>query len=349
MNQEIIKKIIEAGNLAPSGSNSQSWKFKVSQNKLTVYLLPEKDHPVLNFDKRGTYIAHGALLENIEIASRYFGYKPEYEILPEENISFNIVFEESESKTEEIENLYQAIFSRCSNRKPFKKDQLSQEQIDYLFQEKNKYPQCEVIYFTDNNQIQEIAKYLPFDILVFLRNKLLHQLLFKEILWKEEEQKVKPGLYIKTMEVPPPAVLIFKLLSNWKICNLLSKIHEKIYEQSIKTASSAGLIGAIVAENKSSNFIYVGRLLENIWLRATKLNLGFQFISGIVFLWQQLNFGNKEIFSEKDKEIIDNAYNNLAKLLGLEDKNNKVIAGFFRVGFADKPSAVSYKRPPEIE
>lgn len=347
MDKEIIKKIIEAGNLAPSGGNSQPWKFIARDNTVEVAMLPEKDHPILNFKNRGTYVAHGALMENVEIAASSFGYKSLFEIFPRPGISARITFQPLERA--QNEELKEAIAKRHSNRKPYKNEALLEEEKRYLFEGAHKFPQCELA-VAEGEKMRRISENLAFDLVLFLSNKLLHEHFFQEVLWEEEDQKLRGGLYIKTMEIAGPKAFIFKLLKNWTAVQLLNrmKLPQKIYKESVKTASSAGLFGAIIIRNQDDNFIYAGRLMENIWLRATKLNLGFQLITGVPFLWQQLNFGKSKIFSKKDKAVINKAYRNLLDIFRVEDQD-RVIACIFRIGEAEKPLAISYKRPPSID
>ena len=51
---------------------------------------------------------------------------------------------------------------------------------------------------------------------VALETPALHKLFFGGILWsREENNSGKGGLYIKTLEVPPPIRLLFRLLKHW--------------------------------------------------------------------------------------------------------------------------------------
>lgn len=344
MNRDIIQKIIEAGNQAPSGGNSQPWKFVVRNNVIEVQGLPEKDHPVMNFKNRGTYVALGALMENIEIAARSFGYQPEFEISPV-SVAIKITF--GPLVRVEDNGLLNAILKRHSNRKFYSSSPINEKTKNYLLYEVSRFPECNLVVI-EGEKINQVAKSLSVDILAFLQNQILHKSLFKEIIWNEEEQKTRGGLYIKTMEVAPPKSLMFRLLSNWKITQFFSKMKlpQKIYEESVKKTSASGLLCAIVISDADVNFFQAGRLLENMWLRATNQNLGFQLVSGTLFLWQQLNFGKQELFSRQDKEIINNAYEKLQEILGIKGKIISLIA---RIGEADAPLAVSYKRPAEIE
>lgn len=341
MDKETVKKIIAAANMAPSGGNSQPWKFRVQDNSIYVTGLPEKDHPVLNFRNRGTLVALGALMENMEIAGQAIGYKVSYEFI--EPLVFKGVFVPGQQSNE----LFNAVQERHSNRKFYKTEPLTAADKYFLLKDAAKFPECEVI-LIEGGQIKKAAASTSVDILVSLQNKELHRLLFNEVLFNEEDQKHRSGLYLKTMEVSGPQSFIFKLLKNWKVAQFFhkAKITQKIYQESAKKTAASGALIAIAVSDDDRNFVQAGRLLENIWLRATKLGLSGQMVSSVLFLWQQLNFGKREIFLEAEKQIINSAYEKLAGILGIK---NKTLALIFRIGKSDKPMAVSYKRPPEIE
>ena len=349
MDKEILYKIILAGSKAPSGSNSQPWKFRVKDNVIEVIALPEKDHPVLNYKNRGTYIAHGALLENMEIAANYFGYEMNYQIFPEKDLSFKITLKENKSLKDK-DGLYEAIFKRSTNRKHFSLNQLKKEEKEFLFKEVSKFNQCELVYVEDRDKIQEIAKELAWDTYLNLSNKELHKLMFNEIIWSQKEEKERGGhgLFVKTMELKPQEEKAFKLLKNWTIASLFKKlgILKNIYKSIFQMYLACGLFGFIAVNNKDEDFIYAGKLMENIWLRATKLGLGFHLITGIPFLWQGINFGDLKIFSDKEKELINNIYSKVKNISGFK---KEVLALNFRLGYSEGPSAYSFKKEPEIE
>jgi len=348
MNKEDIQKIIEAGNLAPSGSNSQPWEFQVKDNVIEIIAHPEKDHPILNFNNRGTYIAHGALIENIDIASRYFGYEPQIELFPyreNERITARVTLIQASSSNEN--ELFDAIAKRCTNRKLYRKEKISNEVKNFLLKDLESFKDVEVS-IIEGDKILQASKFLANEIVLFFQNKILHKSMYDEILWNEDDQKSKPGLYIKTLEIPPQAVRIFKILGNWYVAKLLSKINflKKLKEaNAYKNASCSLMAGIIVKTEESVNYINAGRVIEKIWLRATKQNLSVQFMAGLFFLWQQLNFGKKEIFNKTDIEIINESYENLSEIFGAK---NGYLIGILRIGISDPPSAVSYKRPPQI-
>ena len=64
---EDIRKILEAAILAPSGENSQPWRFIVKGNEVILKNDPESDRSLYNSGQRGSFIAHGVELFSCEI------------------------------------------------------------------------------------------------------------------------------------------------------------------------------------------------------------------------------------------------------------------------------------------
>ena len=346
MDKEVITKIIEAANHAPSGGNSQPWRFIVAGDSIKIVMLTENEHPILNFKTRGTYIAHGALLENIRVAARHFGYKALFSVFPEPTVSAIVTFRPSD-KHSDID-LYDAVSKRHSNRKPYNTILLSEDTKNFVFHEADGFPQCRLS-LIEGTSVGLVAESTALDIRINLENKRLHELFFKEVLWKEEDQHTRPGLYIKTMEAEPPKSSVMRLLGSWRVAQFFKKMTliQKITEENAKTLASTGAFGAIIVTNDDHSFISAGRMIENIWLRATNAGLCLHLVAGFVFLWQQAQFGEQQIFSDKERKDIAEAYQKLGEIFQV--RPGEVIAATFRIGEAPPPLAVSYKRSAEID
>ncbi|MEW6327824.1 MAG: nitroreductase family protein [Thermodesulfobacteriota bacterium] len=81
--KDIISKIVEAGTWAPSGDNCQPWRFKWNGQKLFLFNVPERDTSLYNSRQRASFIAHGAVLENMDIAACSHGYLMRPVLFPE--------------------------------------------------------------------------------------------------------------------------------------------------------------------------------------------------------------------------------------------------------------------------
>src|SRR3989344_4713288 len=173
--EEDIQRILEAGIQAPSGSNSQPWKFKINGNQVDIFALPEKDHPILNFRNRGTLFAHGALFENILIAADALGYKSEYTLFPDKenkNCTARITFSKADPKNQP---LFTSIPKRATNRKPYKKKALSNIEKDILVKcvtEINNLSGVRLKIVEDRDNLEELGRALSKAEQVIFENKL---------------------------------------------------------------------------------------------------------------------------------------------------------------------------------
>jgi Nitroreductase family len=68
--RRIIEQILDLGRWAPSGDNTQPWRFEiVDDSNLVVHGFDTRDHCVYDLDGRPSQISIGALLETIAIAA----------------------------------------------------------------------------------------------------------------------------------------------------------------------------------------------------------------------------------------------------------------------------------------
>ncbi|MDP3956530.1 MAG: hypothetical protein Q8P97_00865 [bacterium] len=347
VSREIIANIIKAGTAAPSGGNSQPWKFEVRGDEITVIALPLKDHPVLNFRYRGTWVAHGALIENIEIAASHYGFNAETVVLPikdGKNIIVRITLQKSEL-TPSV--LYDSITRRVTNRKSFALKSLTLDERSELLVAKGEL-EVGVILREKSEDLVNLGKALSINEAVMLENQLLHSLFFKEIVWNEQEEKEKGGgLFIKTLELKPPQRFMLGLCRRWRVMNLLNKLGmaRLIARDNAKIYSSASAMGIIVVPDTDDAFITAGRAMERIWLMATHLGLSFHLITGILFFSQKIKAGETQEFSSEHIQMIETAYKKVASIFEVK---TGVIALLFRVGRGEEPSARSLKPVPEI-
>ena len=75
-----LKFLVRYGILAPSGHNSQPWKFMIRENKLTILPDFERKRRAIDPEDRELFISLGAAAKNIEVAADYFGLIYEYSL-----------------------------------------------------------------------------------------------------------------------------------------------------------------------------------------------------------------------------------------------------------------------------
>ncbi|MFQ5788534.1 MAG: nitroreductase, partial [Thermodesulfobacteriota bacterium] len=234
-------------------------------------------------------MAHGALLENILIASSALGYKADINTFPDKDNS-NHVASITLNKTEIREGpLYPFIKKRATNRKPYYPDPLTNEEKASLL-ELNKSGFGKVKLLEGEKAVEELADTLCLNERLVFENQQLHKFFFEHMrLTKKEALEKRDGMYIKTMELPPPVILLFKLVfKRWKLVKALG-ISKFIAKQTKKMYLAAPAIGIITIDSDSSaDFLAGGRLMQRVWLEATRMGLSLHPSAGTICLIQRV-------------------------------------------------------------
>jgi nitroreductase len=351
--KEKIIKILEISINAPSGGNSQPWSFQIKNNEIFIFAHPEKDHPILNFRHRGTWLAHGTLVENIKIAAEASDFAPDIKLFPDltrSNLTAQIKLAEAPPREEK---LFYAISQRTTNRQRYNLKPLTSEQKNYLAQsEKEIDGEAKIVWIENRNQIERLSQAVATSEIVTLENQKLHQLFFNEIVWtRQEEERRKSGLFIKTMGLKPPEELFLKLFKYWSIMKIFVKLGfpRKIAASNAKNYATTPIMGLVVLKNNDKEFLTAGRLIERIWLKATTLGFGFHPIGGIMFYWQRIHWEKLDLLSSEHQQMIKEAYQIVADIAGIKNNDDNIVGMLFRLGSVDKAPVRSSKKTPEIE
>lgn len=340
-NTNELHSIIRAASLAPSGENAQPWQFKILDNKIYQYLVPERDRSAYNYGQYASYVANGAALENIEIASRALGFLPKTQILPDPkdpNLVAIITLEKSQPQDEP---LYEYIEKRVTNRKPYKKEPLTAEQKQILLGQK--VEGAEFLLTDDPKHIEALAKVGATNEYIMLQNKAIHNFFFSHLNWTEaEEQEKRYGFYIKTLELPPPAQVMFKLFRHWPVMRVFNALGfpKMVLKQNAQIYAAAGAMGAITIPGITPrDFINAGRLTQRVWLEATKAGLSVQPMTGILFFMLRLREGDLDSFTAAQQRLVKEKYVTMEKVFNVPLQKTTVM--MFRIGDGGEPSARS--------
>lgn len=347
--EEDIKKMLKFAVYAPSGENCQPWKFRINNQQIEIFNIPERDQSVHNFQQRGSFIAHGALLENLHIAAAHFGYTVEQNLFPENSDSSLVARLTLKKSAQAEDELYPFITQRCTNRKPYKTTPIPNSARTKILSISSCFKAGEVKLVEDEKTKKKLAEVLSLSELLLFQNKFLHQFFFSHISWSEtEDQQKGTGLYVKTLELLPAQEKGLKIFSRWgvlKFLNLLG-VAKKIAQENAERHNLSAAIGIIHLPGDSKlDFILTGRMFQRLWLTVTKEKLSLQPLTGILFFRQRLVREDTKIFSAYEKEAIETAYQIIRTAFGIKDGE---ITMLFRLGYADPPTARSGRLEPII-
>lgn len=344
-----IVDILEIAVYAPSGENSQPWRFEFSKDTLFVYNLPKRDNPIYNYRQRGSYIAHGALIQNITITAPAFGLIPEVHVFPDHrdvNLVAKIYFRETSPVNSEWTSI---IKQRSTNRKKYRNEKLDQEIMEKLKKSSEDIKYCSTLFIEDTRTIAKIASYISTPDRIMLEYKPLHDTIFDNICWTDtENEKRKMGLFVKTMELAPPEQVVFRLLKHWLVakCAGLIGLPKFISQENAKKYSTASAYAVFVVENNDQAYVYAGMAMQQVWLTAITCGLVAHPLAALPYLYENAHNEGIQDLSNKHIGLISDAYKNLLSVCEIADSQK--VAMILRIGKGDPVRATSPKLKPEI-
>ena len=119
---EQLKFLLNYAVLAPSGYNTQPWRFKVAGDEAELYADRTRALAVVDPQGRALILSCGAALFHLRTALRYYGYTPIVQVFPDFNDPDLLAFVRMGPRHEPTamdQRLFEAIKKRRTNRLPF--------------------------------------------------------------------------------------------------------------------------------------------------------------------------------------------------------------------------------------
>jgi sulfur-carrier protein adenylyltransferase/sulfurtransferase len=127
MMPDVVEQILDLARWAPSGDNTQPWRFEIlNEHHVVVHGFDTREHCIYDLNGFGSQIAHGALLETLSIAATGFGRRTEIS-RRSDSTETNPLYDVYLSTDEKVEAdpLFTFIERRCTQRRPFRMRPLS--------------------------------------------------------------------------------------------------------------------------------------------------------------------------------------------------------------------------------
>ncbi len=125
--------------LAPSGHNTQPWRFKIAGADLGLFADRTRSLPAVDPGDRELIMSCGAALFHLRVAIRHFGYAPVVRPFPDPADPDLLAFvrlgerlEATGAPTMEDDRLFTAIKQRHTNRRPFADRPVPDEELGLL-------------------------------------------------------------------------------------------------------------------------------------------------------------------------------------------------------------------------
>lgn len=256
---------------APSGHNTQPWKFHITDSTITVVPNLEVALPVVDGNNRELFISLGCAAENLCIAASYFGYTTH--II---KCSIEAIILELTKNDLTIEDpLFHQIEKRQTNRNIYNGNKISngilqqlqsipkENGVQFYFTEIGT-PFADTIteYIMKGNEIQMADN--------AFKNELLSWMRFN----KKQVEATHNGLSYLVFGNPPlPEILARPIVSLFLKPNVQNKSDKK------KIDSSSHFIVCTTQQDTIKEWINLGRTLQRFLLKATEVGISYAFLN----------------------------------------------------------------------
>ena len=268
--EEKLKFLLGYAILAPSGHNTQPWKFSIEKNAIKIFPDLTRRLAVVDSNHRELFISLGCAIENLAIAARHFGLMPMVDSFPKGEEFILVSF--STGKKDDS-TLFRAITQRETNRKEFEAKKIPVQAMEKILQLKpEKGITLTVLEESQSTKVSEIiaeANSIQTDSRAF-KQELISWMRFNE----KETEKSMDGLTMASTGKGNVPGFIGRLFINLFFG---SKARNK-GDQALIKHSAAFLLLSSEQDSKSS-WAAAGQSLERILLALALLGIKASFLN----------------------------------------------------------------------
>jgi nitroreductase len=261
--------LFRSATLAPSGHNTQPWRFSADDDAIRIYPDFTRRLPVVDPDDHALYISLGCAAENLVIAAAHHGLAANVEAFPADEPAECIRIRLAPGPSSDAGALFAAIPERQSNRRSYDRKPIPAADIDQLLAANTSgtvslqafdpaQPDCEpiialvregnVAQFKDPAFVDELVSWIRFS--------------------PAEVRARQDGLTASALGFPS----VPRWLGQW-IMTTLVKPHSEASKQAQAIGSSALLLLFVAQRNDKRHWVDVGRSFERVALTATALGV----------------------------------------------------------------------------
>ncbi|HMO34335.1 MAG TPA: nitroreductase family protein [Lacibacter sp.] len=260
-------RILEAAALAPSGHNTQPWKFTVEGHYIRLAPDFSRRLPVVDADNHALYISLGCALENLVLAAAGYGYGANvmYDRKPGETAVVIHLYEDNDVLKDP---LFDSIAQRHVNRSEYSSEVLPYELL-HLLQKAVNEEEVELVFVTDEERRQKLAKLTAVACRLQFRNPAFRDELLQWVRFNSKTAKATgDGIFSGSIGSPAVAPAVGRFFFR----HFVTPGSEAVKAAELAEQAPALLVLA-TRQHNPEGWIRLGRNFERLALSATRYNL----------------------------------------------------------------------------
>ncbi|MBI2465143.1 nitroreductase family protein [Candidatus Shapirobacteria bacterium] len=269
--EDKAKFLLRYAILAPSGHNSQPWKFEISKNKIIVRPDYNRGRSVVDSEHRELFISLGAVSKIIAIAADRFGMSYRRKVI-KDRVEF--IFGEEKTVKKNLE-LFKAITKRRTYRERYKKKKIPLRLVAKIKKITSKGQSMVAV--NDPDLIKVMADLIERADCVWYKSRSLI---------RELEEWMRDDLELTKDGLPTGMINMYKIAAETKyLFSKDSRVAKEKAERDRVIAKNTPLFLIIVSnDNDIHSWIEAGEMYGEIILTAQKLGLASGVLGSITEL-----------------------------------------------------------------
>ena len=283
----VVSRLVQAAITAPTGGNSQPWKWLYSEGILTLFLDKSRSTSFMDYKSLSSCIGLGAAIENLVLKAHELKLEVKIELFPlgEESPLVSAIYllgDEKEAVEEHhADELVSMIESRCTNRIIAERQLLDPSVFHHLKQLARQEEGAQLHFLDTEEELESMGELIGRAERIRLLNPESHRDFFvNELRWNTAQSRdTNDGVDLMTMNLSDSDIAglhiakdpeVMALLKKWGLGKGLLQIRKK----TVRSASAVGLI--TMPSSDQTSHVKGGRLTERIWLAAQQKGVAFQ-------------------------------------------------------------------------
>lgn len=345
---EVVQELVRAAILAPSSANCQPWRFAWDGDVLEIFIDPMRSNPFFDFINVDTWISLGGVLANMEAVAARRGLGLWVETFPKDGRNGLWARVRATASPGSSGPLADMIQARVTNRRAYRSTPVPPDARREL-EAWAAGPGLRLDWIDAPDAVAEAAR----------AHGLFHRFLFANAgIWlsiapwmrrtEDEEVIRRDGMGLRSLELGPVTRWFFRRIlgPGGRVLARVLGAARWAEAGARRVGESGGMYGLITADAMAPGpFVEGGRAFQRLWLAATARGLSIQPLAGVLLLDYRRRFADGGGFDARERRVVDEAAAALSR--AVPAFSTRVPVMFFRIGYADPPSARALRMPLE--
>jgi nitroreductase len=337
-----LQTLLSAAVRAPSGDNTQPWRFEVAPDRIVLLLDETRDPSPMNSGQRMARIALGAALENVLRIAQASGWDAKLE----DGSPPALAVVRLQRPAEASAHVEQAVTVRVTNRRPYDGRPLPADTLARLTQATPLLHGVSSLWIADRSRLPALAVLVGrADATMFGETSMRRAFLSKVRFDADPRAEVEEGMPLASLEAS--ALERFALRTLARLPRWLLKGMGAFRSFAAKARklveSASGLCLVTAPDGAERTDLNVGRAMQRAWLALTQEGLAVQPMMSLLVLMNVVEHGSAELTARLGRDRLaelDRAFRALVPEVG-----GARPAFLMRFGFAPAPSGRTGRLP----